>query len=141
MAKKKAFKDLTPQGQKKRLEKYAAEREARGTTDHFCRIVQPAKIETRENGDHRVIFRFAEYDKVAKENVFYNASAYVKKGKDQLLDYYKSLDKGDTVSVEIKVNKGWKNIYNMMSRDVPKKGKASDDAAPVSEQGELALDI
>lgn len=139
MAKKKAFKDLTPQGQKKRLEKYAAERAERGTTDHFCRIVQPATVKEQANGDKRVVFRFAEYDKEKGESVFYNASAYVKAEKKELLDYYMSLKKGDTVSVEIKVSKGWKNIYNMMSRQVSKKSKPAAAAPAVQE--ELALEI
>lgn len=133
---KKAFKDLTPQGQKKRLAQYDKERAERGTVDVLARVVKPANIKAIANDNEMAVFRLAVYNKGTGKTDFITASAFIKKGKDKLRDYYASLEKGQLVSVEIKESKGYKNIYNMMSREAKKNTKAAD-AAPAQEADAL----
>lgn len=126
---KKAFKELTPQGQKKRLAKYAAEREARGTVDMLVRLVKPAKIKEIADGNEMAIFRLAFYNKEKGKTEFFTASAFIKKDKTALKNYYASLKTGQLVSVEIKESNGYKNIYDMISREEKKKTKSANTAS------------
>lgn len=133
MAKKKAFNELTEQGKKQRLAKYAKERAERGTTDHLVRLVRDPKIKVLDNGAKQASFRFVEYNKETKEKEYFNATAYIAEGKDALLAYYESTGKGDLVSLEIKEVEApdgntYKNIYNMLTRE-----KAKANLAPAEE--------
>lgn len=136
MAKKKAFNELTEQGKKQRLAKYAKEREARGTTDHLVRLVKAPKINEIKGGNKQAVFRLAEYNKEKNETEFFTATAFIAKGKDKLEAYYAGLEQGDLVSVEIKAVKGYNNVYDMITRQ-----KASQkDAAPAKAEMEPALE-
>lgn len=133
---KKNFNELTEQGKKARLTKYAKERAERGTVDMLARLVKPANIKEIANDNEMAVFRLAVYNKETGKTDFITASAFIKKGKDKLKDYYTSLETGQLVSVEIKESNGYKNIYNMMSRETKKKTKAAD-AAPAQEADAL----
>jgi len=127
---KKAFSELTEQGKKRRLNQYAKERAERGTTQVLARLVKPATIKTIAGDNKLAVFRFASYDKEAEKTNFFTASAFIKKGKDALENFYASLQKGQLVSVEYKVNNGYTNIYNLMDRsyaDNAKKANATTD--------------
>lgn len=149
MSKAKKFAELTPQGQKKRLEKYAQQRQENGTVDALVRLVKPAIIKetSKKDGSKTAIFRFAEYDKETNKPSFYNASAFIKPGQDKLEAYYASLETGALVSIEYKVSPDgkYKNLWNVMDRreqDAAHKArrKAEKDAsAQVAE--EPALDM
>jgi hypothetical protein len=114
MAKK--FSELTEKGQKQRLAKYQKEREARGTQATLARLVRPANIKTIKGDNKLAVFRFAAYDKDTEETRFFTASAFIKKGKDKLEEFYASLQKGQLVSVEYKENNGYTNIFTLMDR-------------------------
>lgn len=126
---KKAFNELTPQGQKKRLAKYAEERKARGTVDMLARLVKPAKIKEIADGNEMAIFRLAVYNKEKGKTDFITASAFIAKDKTALKNYYTSLKKGQLVSVEIKEKDGYKNIYTMMTREAKKNSKPAEAAS------------
>lgn len=114
---KKAFKDLTERGQKQRLKKYAAEREARGTQECLVRLAKPAKItDTKDKKNRVAFFRFYEFDKETQKVRFFNATAFIEKGKDALEAFYASLGKNDLVSLEYKQNGKYTNVYNLMDR-------------------------
>lgn len=130
---KKNFSELTPKGQKARLNKYAKEREARGTEEVLARLVKPATIKTIKDDNKLAVFRLAVYNKIEKKSEFFTASAFIEKGKESLEKFYASLDKGQLVSVEYKKSNGYTNIYNMMTRD------SKNSAAPV-EQQEMELE-
>ena len=115
MAKKK-FNELTEKGQQQRLAKYEKEREARGTTESLARLVKPATIKPVKGDNKIAVFRFAAYDKATDDTKFFTASAFIKKGKDQLEAFYANLNKGQLVAVEYKENNGYNNIYNLMDR-------------------------
>lgn len=135
---KKQFSELTPQGQKARLTKYAKEREARGTTETLARLVRPATIKDIKGDNKMAIFRFAAYDKAEEKTKFFTASAFIANGKDKLQAFYESLSKGQLVAVEYKENNGYNNIYNLIDRsnaDNRKKAAVADQA-----EAELELD-
>lgn len=144
---KKSFKDLTPQGQKKRLDKYEQERQARGTTEALVRLVKPAVIKTIKDDNKMAIFRFAAYDKEAQETKFFTASAFIEKGKTALESFYAGLSKGQLVAVEYKESNGYKNIYNLMDRsyaDTRKQNASTNEAVneaqtEVQEEQELQV--
>lgn len=136
----KKFNELTETGKKQRLAKYEKEREARGTTEVLARLVRPAKIKEISGDNKLAIFRFATYDKDAKETKFFNATAFIKKGKDALENFYASLEKGQLVSVEYKANGDYNNIYNLMDRSYADKRKKSDTNANASVEQEPELE-
>lgn len=112
----KKFSELTEKGKRQRLAKYQKEREARGTTETLARLVRPATIKEIKGGNKLAVFRFAAYDKAENETKFFTASAFIKKGKEKLEQFYAGLEKGQLVSVEYKTNNGYTNVYNLMDR-------------------------
>lgn len=122
---KKAFNELTPQGQKARLTKYAKEREERGTTQVLGRAVRDVAPSIKEvkDGAKCAYIRLAIYNKDTKETDFKTVSAYIAPDKvgGALEDYYASIQKGDLLSVEFKESNGYNNAYSVITR---KKAKA-----------------
>lgn len=97
---------------------YEAQREARGTKQNLARLVKPAHIVDLANGDKSARFR------LAINNEFYTASAYIKAGKDALEQFYAGLEKGQLVSVEYKENivdgVTYLDVWSMFKREVKK---------------------
>lgn len=121
MAKAKAFAELTEKGKKQRLAKYEKERAERGTSEALVRLVLDPRIEDtkdKSNKDRIVFFRFMEFDKATNQKKWYNASQYVREGKDALADYLLSLKKGDLVAIEFKMSEDgkYRNLWNVMDR-------------------------
>ena len=131
---KKAFNELTEQGQKKRLAKYEQERAARGTTEALVRLVKPATIKTIKDDNKMAILRFAEYNKETQETKFFTANAFIEKGKEKLEAFYAGLTKGQLLSLEYKVNNGYTNVYNLMDRSYADTRRKQQSASPQSEQ-------
>lgn len=140
MAKKK-FSELTEKGQKQRLNKYQKERQARGTEESLVRLVKQANIKPIKGGNKMAVFRFAAYDKESKETKFFTASAFIAKGKDKLEEFYANLTKGQLVSVEYKVNNGYRNIYNLMDRSYADNRNKSGASASTQEEVEPELEV
>ena len=142
---KKKFNELTEKGQTQRLNKYQKEREARGTQEALVRLVKPATIKDIKDDNKLAVFRFAAYDKALNDTKFFTASAFIKKGKDQLEAFYASLAKGQLVSVEFKENNGYMNIYNLMDRSYAdtrnKSGAAESKPENQTEQQEMELEV
>lgn len=117
MAKLTPFNELkTETGKQKRLDRYAKEREERGTVECLARLVRPAKIKEIKDGNRQASVRLAIYNKEKKDSDFITASKFIEKGKDALEEFYASLTKGQLVSVEYKQTNGYNNIYSMMDR-------------------------
>ncbi|WP_078598367.1 hypothetical protein [Evansella clarkii] len=138
---KKAFNELTEKGQKQRLNKYQKEREARGTQETLARLVKPANIKTISGDNKLAVFRFAAYDKESDETRFFTASAFIKKGKDKLEEFYANLSKGQLVAVEYKENNGYTNIYNLMDRSYADNRNNSGAEASAQEEAEAELEV
>ena len=127
MSKLKPFKELTPQGQTRRLNKYRKEYEERGTTQTLARIAVPVRIKEIKDDNKLAVIRVAIYDKETKETAFKTMTAFIKKGKDALENFYASLQVGQLVSVEYKTSNGYNNIYNLMDRSYADNRKKKDD--------------
>lgn len=121
---KKPFNELTKAGQTRRLNKYEAERKARGTEEVLARMVWDApRIKEISGGNKLAILRLAIYDKESGETAFKNFNAFIAKDKtieakgDKSLEaFYASIEKGELLSVEYKVNGNFNNVWNIMSR-------------------------
>lgn len=122
---KKQFNELTDAGKKARLAKYEKEREARGTKQTLARIVATPKIKDIANGNKQAVIRLAVNKAGSKEAEFPVVTAFIKKGKDGLENYYANLQKGQLVSVEYKEANGYKNVYNMINRNTQPKAEVS----------------
>ena len=133
MSNKKPFSELTKQGQTRRLNEYAKEREARGTVETLARLVKPATFKEIKDGAQLAIFRLAINKKEAKTE-FMTATAYVAKGKDAYMSFLESLEKGQLVSVEYKSVNGYNNIYNIIDRSSADKKAKADKAEAVNVQ-------
>lgn len=113
---KKAFKDLTKAGQTRRLNKYAAERDALGIENDYARIVNPAVFKTTKDGAQCATFRLRIYHQDTEKAEFIMGSAYVAKGKTKLAEFYAGLKAGQGVSVNYKRNGKFLSIWQMMAR-------------------------
>lgn len=87
------------------------------TTQSLARLVKPATIKSYDDGHKTAYFR------LAINNKFFTASAYIKPGKTELEAFYASLEKGQLVSVEYVDNKGFLNIWSMFKRELKKDTK------------------
>lgn len=116
---KKQFKELTAQGQKARLTKYAKQREELGTSNTLANLVRKPTIKSLDNGANRVSFRLAIYNAETEKTDFVNASAYINPEKvgGELESFYASLDKGQLVSVDYKMNGDFMNVWSMFPRE------------------------
>lgn len=126
----KAFNELTERGQKARLTKYDKERQAQSEKygvkieNALFRIVRPAKItnlhasEKVSDGAMLASIRVVTNDPETKKPVFSTATAYIQKNQTGLLDYYKSLAKGQLVSMDFVRNENKTlRVWQMMSRE------------------------
>lgn len=121
----KQFKELTAQGQKARLTKYAKQRAEYGAEQCLATLTRPVSIKTNKDGvSKRASFHFAIYDKETKTTKFQLASAYIAEGKDALENFYAGLAKGDLVSIEYKMQGNFMKLYSVMKRQRPVKAKA-----------------
>lgn len=120
MSNKKAFNELTKSGQASRLKKYEKERAERGTTQVLGRLVRPLapSIKPVKDGAKSAFMRLAVYNTETSKTDFMTVSAYIAADKvgGQLEDFYKSLNKGDLVSVEYKETNGFNNAYSVILR-------------------------
>lgn len=107
---------LSETEKKARRDMYAAQRKARGTKEELVRLAEPPKIRNIKGDNKMAVFRLV-INKENQDPVFFTASAFIKKGKDNLEAFYRSLKVGQLVSVEYVVSKeGYTNIYNLMDR-------------------------
>lgn len=116
---KKQFKELTAKGQKARLTKYAKQREELGTLNTLANLVRKPTIKSLDNGANLVSFRLAIYNAETEKTDFVNASAYINPEKvgGELESFYASLDKGQLVSVDYKMNGDFMNVWKMFTRE------------------------
>ena len=118
----KKFSELSKSGQAYRIKKHEEQLAERGTTEQLATVVNAPKVHQLENGDKSVSFRLALYTP-GKKDSFKTMSAYVKAGKESYEAFLTSIQVGDRVAVEYKLNeKGYGNIYNIFQR--PRKAQA-----------------
>lgn len=110
------YKLLSETEKKARRDMYAAQRKERGTKEELVRLAELPKIRNIKGDNKMAVFRLV-INKEDADPVFFTASAFIKKGKDSLEAFYRSLKVGQLVSVEYVISKeGYTNIYNLMDR-------------------------
>ena len=122
--KNKPFNQLSEKEQQERLNKYEAERAKRGTVQALVRLVRKPSFKDIKNDATLAVLRVAEYNKEKNNTEFYTVTAYIGKGKDKLLNFYKSLNKGQLVSIEYKESNGYKNVWDIFDRSYADTSKA-----------------
>lgn len=132
------FSQLSEAEKQERLNKYEQERAARGTKQALVRLVKPATIKDISNGNQLAVFRFAEYQKDKKEPKFFTATAFIKKGKDSLRNWYAGLTTKHLLSLEYKQEGSYTNVYNLIDRTYADNRKKNSSAQPaVKQEAEL----
>lgn len=121
----KKFAELkTDKAKQARLDKYAKEREARGTKEQLCRLVAKPIVKETSDGNYSVALRlWLRYNKETKKNEYQWANAYVLKSQEGLLGFYKGLKPGTVLAVEYFMKNDFMNIYSAFERST-KKAKA-----------------
>lgn len=113
--KKTPFRELTKEQQDARLAEYAAEQKARGTERMLFNVVAEPKIVKLKDDAMQVRLRLAHNPKEG-DTVFMNMTKYIKPGQDKLMEFFRSLQKGQLLDVEYKKatigNKTYNNIYS-----------------------------
>lgn len=110
------YKLLSETEKKVRRDMYAAQRKERGTKEELVRLAELPKIRNIKGDNKMAVFRLV-INKENEDPIFFTASAFIKKGKDSLEAFYRSLKIGQLVSVEYVISKeGYTNIYNLMDR-------------------------
>lgn len=118
----KKFAELkTDKAKQARLDKYAKEREARGTKEQLCRLVAKPIVKETSDGNYSVALRlWLRYNKETKKNEYQWANAYVLKSQEALLGFYKGLKPGTVLAVEYFMKNGFMNIYSAFERSTKK---------------------
>lgn len=118
----KKFAELkTDKAKQARLDKYAKEREARGTQEQLCRLVAKPIVKETSDGNYSVALRlWLRYNKETKKNEYQWANAYVLKSQEALLGFYKGLKPGTVLAVEYFMKNGFMNIYSAFERSTKK---------------------
>lgn len=110
------FKNLTEKEQQEKLKQYEAQRKSRQTSEMFGRLVRTPHFKPTANGDEQAIFRLAVYDHKTGKTDYHTFSAFVRKEKSDLRAFYASLQRGDSVAIEYKINGGYNNVWKLMLR-------------------------
>lgn len=131
MSNKKPFAELTKQGQKARLTKYAKEVEARGTVRVLARLVKDPNIVDIKGEAKSAFFRFATFNKETQKTEYFNASRYIQKDKvgQPFETFLSNLKKGQLVDVEYKVNGKYNDIYDLIDRSAADAKRKAENKA------------
>lgn len=134
---RKPYSQLTHQEKKERLAFYEKQQKSRGTTETLARIIEQPIIRDIKNGNKQALIKLALYDKESKNTKPVTASAFIEQGKNHLELFYSKLQPEQLVSVELKENNGYLNIYRMMNRDYADPRKQQNRKQP---QQKTAID-
>lgn len=84
-------------------------------------IVDTPRIKDTKTGDKIALIPLVRYNPQSKKSEFTLGSAFIAKGKQSREDFYKSLEKGNLVKIDFKMNGQYMNIWKLFL--LPKKAK------------------